>query len=119
MRGLILLCVLLGARPATADELKPWPGPTESKPKDPPPEPPPPPPTAEEKPKPAPAKPPTKAPPAEPSPDPVDECIDGCDVLRAEGLKACKDGSSLPPPKDCRGNISNAAAECIKQCRGY
>ncbi len=118
MRSLILLFVLLGTRPAAADELKPWPGPAETKPKDPPPDPAPP--AAEEKPKeqPKPAPPPKKPPPP-PSDDEEDYPCKYCDDMRRDGLAACKDDSSLPPPKDCRGNISNAAAECIKQCRGY
>ncbi|TXH11833.1 MAG: hypothetical protein E6R03_14010 [Hyphomicrobiaceae bacterium] len=118
----IFLFVLVGA--ARADEIHTrWPvpaPPAEQKPA--PPSSPPAPPATEEKPKeaPKPAKPPAKPPTKTPEPiDPVEDCIDGCDAMRAEGLKACKDNSVLPPPKDCRGNISNAAAECIHQCRGY
>ena len=112
----VFLITLAGVAQAEGIHTK-WPvpaPPAEQKPTPPPPAPPP----AEEKPKeaPKPAKPPAKTP--EPI-DPVEDCIDGCDAMRAEGLKACKDNSVLPPPKDCRGNISNAAAECIHQCRGY
>lgn len=113
----ILLAALLGMMGGLAlgDELKPWPGPpAEQKPAQPP--------AAEpakpaDKPKEQPKPAPQKKPPAQE--DESDPCMDGCDEMRREGLAACKDASSLPPPSDCRGNISNAAAECIKQCRGY
>jgi hypothetical protein len=118
----LLAFLLLLPRAASGDEIHTkWPvPPSESKPKEPSAEPPPP--KVEEKPKEVPKPPPPKTtpkPPPPPAEDPVEDCISGCDVLRAEGLRACKDESSLPPPKDCRDNISNAAAECIHVCRGY